>query len=224
VTHPSGVPAARWSGSRPRRSADDGRAAHPARRLRLPGGRDPCGGGWTGSRARRGCASAGGIRGSCADAGCSAGTYACSRVSPVEGMGTVRDRVGETRGHQLTRHLGRQLAPRAREPRRGHAAPVDTGLDVPTVRGGPSEGQFRAPGGGSSTGSGETSQHRKPGAACRGDTPRRGQLHAATCGEPVDPQGLGLLASGDRSPADEAGRPDSEPGRPARSRVPRIRL
>ena len=50
-------------------------------RLRQRGGCDPCDGGTTGWSGRRGCASAGGSRGSCADGGCSAGTYACSRDS-----------------------------------------------------------------------------------------------------------------------------------------------
>ena len=49
------------------------------RRLRRPGGCDPCAGARRGCCARHGCASAVGSRASCGDAGCSAGTYACSR-------------------------------------------------------------------------------------------------------------------------------------------------
>ncbi len=49
------------------------------RRLRRPGGCDPCAGARRGCCARHGCASAVGSRASCDDAGCSAGTYACSR-------------------------------------------------------------------------------------------------------------------------------------------------
>ena len=57
--------------------------ARPAARRRASSGRQPrhgpCGGGPTGSRGRRGCASAAGSRGSSPVGGCSAGTSACSR-------------------------------------------------------------------------------------------------------------------------------------------------
>ena len=54
----------------------------------------PCGGARTGWSGPRGCASAGGNRASCDDDGCSAGTYACSRVDlRVSGSGQdVSDR------------------------------------------------------------------------------------------------------------------------------------
>ncbi len=64
--------------------------------LRRPGGCDPCDDATPRWRGRRGYASADGNRASCDGDGCSAGTYACSRVcSPVSGVGTRhRSRTG----------------------------------------------------------------------------------------------------------------------------------
>ncbi len=57
--------------------------------IRRPDGCGPCDGATPEWRDRRGCASADGNRASCGDDGCSAGTYACSRVgSPGVGGGS----------------------------------------------------------------------------------------------------------------------------------------
>ena len=55
-------------------------------RLRPTDSCGPCGDARTGSRDRHACACAGGIRGPCAGDGCSAGTYACSRVISFDGL------------------------------------------------------------------------------------------------------------------------------------------
>ena len=108
--------------------------------VRRPGGCGPCGDATPGWRGRRGCASADGNRASCDDDGCSAGTYACSRVCspgvggvtrPVLGPGLGdSDRVGP-RLSAGTAHPRRTTASRSDERVlvvvRGHAAPVDTG-------------------------------------------------------------------------------------------------
>ena len=49
-------------------------------RLRRRGSCGPCDAGWTGPPGRHGCACADGNRAPCAGVGCSAGTYACSRI------------------------------------------------------------------------------------------------------------------------------------------------
>ncbi len=83
-----GALAAPPAGTQQRCSDDGWRTAPVARGLRLRGSCDPCGGGRTGSRDPHGCASAGGNRAPCAGAGCSAGTYACSRALSRGVVGT----------------------------------------------------------------------------------------------------------------------------------------
>lgn len=58
--------------------------------LRRTARRDPCGVGRRGWRDRRGCAYAGGTRGSWPGDGCWAGTYACSRLISLHQRGTGR--------------------------------------------------------------------------------------------------------------------------------------
>ena len=64
------------------RSGDCSGTAHLAAGLRQRGCCGPCDDGRTGWRDPHGCASAGGTRAPCDGDGCSAGTYACSRISP----------------------------------------------------------------------------------------------------------------------------------------------
>jgi len=59
-----------------------GRSAF-GRQIRLRAWCDPCGGARRGSSGRRACASADGSRAPCGGDGCSAGTYACSRLISV---------------------------------------------------------------------------------------------------------------------------------------------
>jgi hypothetical protein len=90
-------------------------------RLRPTGSCGPCGDARTGSRVRRGYACEGGIRGPCAGDGCSAGTYACSRVSlSMICRGIHRARISGV-PHRLA-----PLTHDEERPLRGHAAPVDT--------------------------------------------------------------------------------------------------
>jgi hypothetical protein len=139
-TTTSGPPA-----RRPRRTARWNSAAElrrwlaestPWPGLRQRGSCDPCDGEPTGSRDRRGCASAGGSRAPCAGGGCSAGTCACSRAHLQNAsLGSV-PRPGRTT--QRRRQSHEQLAPPARARThfhhargvfegvgRGHAAPVE---------------------------------------------------------------------------------------------------
>ncbi len=72
-------------------------------RLRPTALRDPCGDGSPGWRGRRASACAGGSRACGHDGGCSAGTYACSRVVPHAGGGSqlrrpLRVRMGTSPG------------------------------------------------------------------------------------------------------------------------------
>ena len=88
-------------------------------------------------RGRRGYASADGNRASCDGDGCSAGTYACSRVSsPVSGMerdidlepGLTASAVQAcSAGTARPRPSRRTLARGEQRGLRGHAAPVDSG-------------------------------------------------------------------------------------------------
>ena len=106
----------------------------PGASLRRPGSCGPCGDARTGSSGRRGCACAGGNRAPCDGGGCSAGTYACSRVclrcvsgvsTPQPVVACVPTGAGHRRGTAL-----RPAPPTHAQPRwagsRGHAAPVDT--------------------------------------------------------------------------------------------------
>ena len=88
--------------------------------VRRPGSCGPCDDGSTGWRDRRGSACAGGSRAPCDGDGCSAGTYACSRLflRRFRGMSTPHG-VGAGRSAGTARPRGRQVADR------GHAAPVD---------------------------------------------------------------------------------------------------
>ena len=88
--------------------------------VRRPGSCGPCGDGPTGWRDRHGSACAGGSRAPCDGDGCSAGTYACSRLflRRFRGMSTPHG-VGAGRSTGTARPRGRQVADR------GHAAPVD---------------------------------------------------------------------------------------------------
>ena len=90
------------------------------RRLRRPGGCDPCDGARRGCCARHGCASAGGSRASCDDAGCSAGTYACSRG--------LRSWSGQAQRFVGLRRIG--ACPR------GMKQPIDAGPTAPPAGGG----------------------------------------------------------------------------------------
>jgi hypothetical protein len=97
--------------------------------VRRPGSCGPCGDGSTGWRDRHGSACAGGSRAPCDGDGCSAGTYACSRLflrrfrgmstphGVGAGPGSGPQRSGTSAG--TARPRGRQVADR------GHAAPVD---------------------------------------------------------------------------------------------------
>ncbi len=64
--------------------------------LTRPGGCDPCGDERKGSIDRRGCACADGSRASCDGAGCSAGTYACSRALHLRFRTHIDHRQGTT--------------------------------------------------------------------------------------------------------------------------------
>ena len=75
------------AGAHPMRGRQHERAAGSAGRLRPRASRGPCGDGWPGSNGRRGCAYAGGSRGSWTDGGCSAGRCACSRHYSVTWSG-----------------------------------------------------------------------------------------------------------------------------------------
>ena len=114
-----------------------------ARTVRPPVPCGPCGGGSTGSSGRRGSACAGGSRAPCDGDGCSAGTYACSRLylRRFRGMSTP-----------LRGQCGRNCMIRPAPPT--HAAAwwriVDvrhpsTWSDRPTVRGGGRGGQTHEP-------------------------------------------------------------------------------
>ena len=88
--------------------------------VRRPGSCGPCDDGPTGWRDRHGSACAGGSRAPCDGDGCSAGTYACSRLflRRFRGMSTPHG-VSAGRSTGTARPRGRQVADR------GHAAPVD---------------------------------------------------------------------------------------------------
>jgi hypothetical protein len=101
--------------------------------LRRPGSCDPCGGARPGCCDPRGCASGDGSRAPCGGDGCSAGTYACSRVSLHGGSGvaTPADRQRQFGWHR---------------PPTDTCSPVDmrhrsTPSDRPTVRAGSPQGQ-----------------------------------------------------------------------------------
>jgi hypothetical protein len=122
--------AGRPSGTHPGRSAAAERVPL-SRRRRTPGGQGarlrrrgscgPCDDGWRGSPGRHGCAFAGGNRAPCAGDGCSAGTYACSRIFPsFDGIGACHP------GNRYLRAFGRHRPPTEHDSH-GHAAPVDTG-------------------------------------------------------------------------------------------------
>ena len=88
--------------------------------VRRPGSCGPCADGSTGWRDRHGSACAGGSRAPCDGDGCSAGTYACSRLflRRFRGMSTPHG-VSAGRSTGTARPRGRRVADR------GHAAPVD---------------------------------------------------------------------------------------------------
>jgi hypothetical protein len=133
------------------------RTAHRSAGLRQRGCCGPCGDGRTGSRDPHGCASAGGTRAPCDGDGCSAGTYACSRISPRAACWNVtRDlsRPGRTTQdaarkpaahsglcswHNWHRLPAQQTPPEVRSWTCGTGR---TGFDLPTVRGACSQGQF----------------------------------------------------------------------------------
>jgi hypothetical protein len=99
--------------------------------------------------------------------------------SPVTGVGSCEPR----RQSWVNWHRSPMERP-VRSGCHGHAAPVDAGADLPTVRGARGQGQFdgkRAPG-------------RPNRVSCR-DTPQPGDNWACPCGQLVDPQGRELLAS-----------------------------
>ena len=100
--------------------------------VRRPGSGGPCDGVPRGCCGRRGCACAGGSRAPCDDDGCSAGKYACSRVS-LHGVSGEANAGGSAMPLQPQCRLQpKSLSAGTAHPRiadcsRGHAAPVDTG-------------------------------------------------------------------------------------------------
>jgi len=105
-------------------------------RLRRRGSCGPCGGGWRGSPGPHGCACAGGNRAPCAGGGCSAGTYACSRLF-----------LRSTESAPVTRAIG-TCASSAGTAHPRITTPMDmrhpsTPGDRPTVRGRARQGQTR---------------------------------------------------------------------------------
>jgi hypothetical protein len=120
---------------------EDSRPGEPG--LRRPGSCGPCADGSTRWRGRRGCACAGGNRGSCDDDGCSAGTYACSRASLSMVFRDVHA------GGSAARPYGWHRSAGTAHPRTSEASVVDmrhrsTPGDRPTVRGRFRQGQTAA--------------------------------------------------------------------------------
>jgi hypothetical protein len=116
-------------------------------RLRRRGSCGPCGDGWRGRPGPHGCACAGGNRAPCAGAGCSAGTYACSRILPsFDGIDAPRNRAAPVFG--TCAHSAGTAHPRT-------TIPMDmrhpsTPGDRPTVRVRARQGQTRDSGAGNS--------------------------------------------------------------------------
>jgi hypothetical protein len=102
-----------------RRCREGSTTEGPGGPLRRPVACGPCSGGRTRWRDPRGCACAGGSRASWRDDGCSAGTYACSRRSPVSTVDEARDRACRVLAR---RSLGR---PREIVDEERHAVPHD---------------------------------------------------------------------------------------------------
>jgi len=165
--------------------------------LRQRGSCDPCGDARTGSRDRRGCASAGGSRAPCAGDGCSAGTYACSRAH-------LHDSCWDASTHRLARRKTSPVMQHNWHRSPARQTPLDnvrqspgrvrswtcgtgrTGFDLPTVRGSREHGQFspqarRA----SAPASARTDDPDKPPS---GISQRHAEGSSETCGEPVAPQ------------------------------------
>ena len=145
-------------------SSGEQRRVPRALAVRRPGSCGPCGDGPTGWRDRHGSACAGGSRAPCDGDGCSAGTYACSRLflRRFRGMSTPHG-VGAGRSTGTARPRSRQVADR------GHAAPVDGER--------PANGTRRANGGSN------------PRAACTGRPVDDILLHASTGGYVRDLRG-----------------------------------
>ena len=98
--------------------------------LRPPGSCGPCDDARTGWNARRACAYAGGSRGPCAGDGCSAGTYACSRVLLHYGVAAWWPADLSSRGARPPESGPEVSQRRSSAPRRPflrRAAPVDDG-------------------------------------------------------------------------------------------------
>jgi len=126
----------------------------PEPAVRLPGSCGPCGGAKTGSRGRHGCACADGTRAPCDGGGCSAGTYACSRVS-LHG-GSWQSRRDGAMSCSTGRGWAFRLAPPSHDfAHRGDCSFVDmrhrsTPGDRATVRAGIPQGQTDVGQGGTS--------------------------------------------------------------------------
>jgi hypothetical protein len=80
--------------------------------LKQPAGYGPCADERPGSPGRPGCASGDGSRASCGDAGCSAGTYACSREGSQVGC-DEKDRIGDASRASWLRHPDDSGQPRS---------------------------------------------------------------------------------------------------------------